>query len=62
MELKNSEHERLTSKLHQSQVYSKALEKDLQESRDEICNLTNKLNDGADNNIKNVGKVNKQDI
>lgn len=62
MELKHSEHERQNSKLQQSQAYSKTLEKDLQEARDEICNLTNKLNDGADNNIKTVGKVNKQDV
>ena len=62
MELKNSDQERNNSRLQQSQAYTKTLERDLQEARDEICKLTNKLNNGADDNIKTVGKVNKQDI
>lgn len=62
MELKQSEHERLTSKANTAQAYAKSLEQDLQEARDEICQLTSQLNQGANENVKTVGKVNKQDV
>lgn len=62
MELKQSEHERLNSKANSASAYAKTLEQDLQEARDEICGLTGQINQGANDNIKTVGKVNKQDV
>lgn len=59
MELKQSESERLNSKANQAQAYARSLEQDLQEARDEICQLTGQINQGANENVKTVGKVNK---
>lgn len=44
MELKQSELERVTSKANSAQAYAKSLEQDLQEARDEICQLSSQLN------------------
>ena len=62
MELKQSEQERLTSKATSAQAYAKSLEQDLEQARDEIRQLTGQINQGANENIKTVGKVNKQDV
>ena len=62
MELKQSEYERLNSKANSASAYAKTLEQDLQEARDEIFGLTGQINQGANDNIKTVGKVNKQDV
>ena len=62
MELKQSEQERLNSKANSAQAYAKSLEQDLGQARDEISQLNGQLNQGANDNIKTVGKVNKQDV
>ncbi len=59
MELKKSEFDRMQTKISSAQAYSKALEQDLFEAREQISQLSDQVNFGADQNVKTVGKTNK---
>ena len=61
-ELKHNENERLNQKLKTVQSYTNTLEKDLKDSRDQLVSLTNQINNGQNESVKNVNAKNKADI
>ena len=44
------------------QNFTNTLEKDLQDSRDHVSRLTNQLNDGQDETLKNQNAKNKAEV
>lgn len=61
-DLKHNENERLNQKLRTVQSYTSTLEKDLKESRDQVTALTNQINNGQNESVKNVHAKNKAEV
>lgn len=61
-ELKHNENERLNQKLKTVQSYTNTLEKDLKDSRDQLVSMTNQINNGQNESVKNVNAKNKAEI
>lgn len=61
-ELKQSEIERLNSKLRTVSSYNETLEKDIKDCREQVASLQHRLDTGQSESMKNVSAKNKADV
>ena len=61
-ELKQSEIERLLSKIETIQSYNSTLEKEISETRGQVTSLNSKVNEGQDFSLKNQNDKNRAEI